>query len=287
MEVTQSEPGPLDIKLSATSVGDCLVYGGSTNRTLLCSGQRSDAFWTISPITGSETKSRYRGQQLHGGEILLLEPGGDVYQQAAAYHLQLAISVPVSLAERILHSEHQTSAKDLLEHWCVKSDQRITSRLTQMIEQHLSRPSVSSRPMSAGLDLAGNIIALVQDARQIRQDTSCLARRRCIVGRAEELIREHLDNPPSVTELCEATHSSRRLLFYAFKELLGRSPYAHAKVLRLHAARRRILARRHEPCVQQIGFDLGFWHPGQFAIDYARLFGESPSKTRLNSQRQG
>jgi AraC family ethanolamine operon transcriptional activator len=57
-------------------------------------------------------------------------------------------------------------------------------------------------------------------------------------------------------------------------------------VLRLHAARRRILARRNERCVQQIGFDLGFWHAGQFAIDYARLFGESPSKTRLDGQRE-
>jgi AraC family ethanolamine operon transcriptional activator len=101
------------------------------------------------------------------------------------------------------------------------------------------------------------------------------------------LIRSRLDDPPSVTELCEASHASRRLLFYAFKELLGRSPYAHAKVLRLHAARRHILARKNERCVQQIGFDLGFLHSGQFAIDYARLFGESPSKTRLDSQRKG
>lgn len=287
VEVTQSDPGPLEIVMSATRVGDCLISVGSSNRTLLCSGQRSDEFWTISPVTGSGNNSRYCGQQLHEGDILLLDPGGDVYQQVAARHPQLAVSIPLSLAERILQSEYQTSAKELLESRRVKSDQRITTHLTRMIGKCLSEPGACNRETGAGVDLAGDIIALVQEAQQIRHAPSCLARRQRIVGRAEELIRERLDDPPSVTELCEATHASRRLLFYAFKELLGRSPRAHAKVLRLHAARRRILARKQERGVQQIGFDLGFWHPGQFAIDYARLFGESPSKTQLDSQRRG
>jgi len=286
VEVTQSDPGPIEVVVSATLVGDCLVYGGSANRTLLCSGQRSDDFWTISPITRSGTGSRYRGQQLDEGEILLLNPGGDVYQQMAAGHRQEAVSIPVDLAERILQSEHQTCAEALWERWCVKSDPRITAHVARIARLLLSEPSAGHARTRASIDLAGKIIALVQEARQVRHAPSSLALRRRIVGRAEALIRSRLDDPPSVIELCEATHASRRLLFYAFKELLGRSPYAHATVLRLHAARRRILARRNERCVQQIGFDLGFWHSGQFAIDYARLFGESPSQTRLDSQRK-
>lgn len=287
VEVTQSDPGPTEIVVSATRVGDCLVYGGSANRTLLCSGQRSDDFWTISPITRSGTGSRYRGQQLDEGELLLLNPGGDVYQQVAAGHRQNAVSIPVALAERILEAEHLSSAEDMWKRWCVKSDPRITTHVARIAQMLLSESSAGHARTRASVDLAGKIIALVQEARQVRHAPSSLAQRRRIVGRAEALIRSRLDNPPSVIELCEATHASRRLLFYAFKELLGRSPYAHAKVLRLHAARRRILARRNERCVQEIGFDLGFWHSGQFAIDYARLFGESPSKTRLDSQRKG
>jgi AraC family ethanolamine operon transcriptional activator len=284
VEITQSDPGPIDIVMSAKRVGECLVYGGSANRTLLCTGRRSDNLWTISPITRRGTGSRYRGQQLDEGQILLLNPGGDVYQQMAAGHCQEAVSIPVDLAERIVQAEHQSSAEDLWERWCVQSNPRITTHVARILRQLLPDSGVRPAAMSTGVDLAGNIIALVQAARQVRYAPSSLALRRRIVGRGEELIRSRLDNPPSVTELCEATHASRRLLFYAFKELLGRSPNAHAKVLRLHAARRRILARKNERCVQQIGFDLGFWHPGQFAIDYAKLFGESPSKTRLDSQ---
>jgi len=283
VEVTQSDPGPIDIVLSARHVGQCLVYGGSSNRTLVCSGQRSAEYFTISPITRSGIGSRYRGQRLDEGEMLLLDPGGDVYQQTVAGHRQEAISIPAALAERILQAEHQSSAEDVWKRWCVKSTPHITTHMARIVDQILFRPDAGYSGASAGMDLAGNIIALTQEARQVRYVPSSLALRRRLVGRAEELIRSRLDNPPSVTELCEATHASRRLLFYAFKEMVGRSPNAHAKVLRLHAARRRILARSHERCVQQIGFDLGFCHPGQFAIDYARLFGESPSKTRLDS----
>ncbi|MFO8005188.1 helix-turn-helix domain-containing protein [Thioalkalivibrio sp.] len=289
VEVTQSDPGPIEMVLTSAQVGDCLVYGSGSNRSLLCSGTRSDAYWTISPITRHCGGGRFRGQQLDEGQILVLDPRGEVYQQIAAGHRQQAISIPLDLAERIAQAEHQTSAEAMWERWCLKSDPRVADQMARMLEQLLSEPR-SPGPETdpdAGMELAGKMIALIQNARQVRPARSSLAQRRRIVRRAEALIRSRLDNPPSVTELCEATHASRRLLFYAFSELLGRSPAGHAKILRLHAARRGILARSSERCVQQIGFDLGFWHPGQFAIDYAKLFGESPSMTRLRNNRTG
>ncbi len=285
VEVTQSEPGPIEAVLTAAQVGDCLVYESDSSRSLLCSGTRSEDYWTISPITRRCVGGRFRGQQLDEGQLLVLDPGGEVYQRIAAGHRQQAISIPLDIAERIVQAEHQTSAEAMWERWCLKSDPRVTAQMTRMLEQLLSAPQPRAVGTRAEMNLASRMIALVQEARQVRHARSSLVQRRRIVRRAEELIRSRLDNPPSVTELCEVTHASRRLLFYAFNELLGRSPAAHAKILRLHAARRGILARSSERCVQQIGFDLGFWHPGQFAIDYARLFGESPSMTRLRNNR--
>ncbi len=287
VQITQSEPGPIEATLTSTKVGDCLVYTSHCNRALLCTGGRSPDFWTISPLTRQCAGSRFRGQALDEGQVLVLDPGGEIYQQIAADHCQQAISIPVDLAERIAQAEHQTSAESMWDGWCLKTDPRVTNQVAQMLERHLSAPQPRGAETHTGIDLAGRMIALVQEARQVRQARSSLAQRRRIVRRAEELMRDRLDNPPSVTELCEATHASRRLLFYAFSELLGRSPAAHSKILRLHSARRRILARSDQRCVQQVAFDLGFWHPGQFAIDYARVFGESPSNTRLRGGRDG
>lgn len=287
VEITQSEPGPIEAALATTEVGRCLVYESHCNRALLCTGERSEDFWTITPLTRQCAGSRFRGQALDDGQVLVLDPGGEVYQQIAADHCQQAISIPVDLAERITQAEHQTSAGSMWESWCLKTDPRVTAQVARMLGRHLAAPQRRGTETHTGMDLAGRMIALVQEARQVPQARSSLAQRRRVVRRAEELIRDRLDSPPSVTELCEATHASRRLLFYAFSELLGRSPAAHSKILRLHAARRRILARSGERCVQQVAFDLGFWHPGQFAIDYARVFGEAPSKTRLQGGRDG
>lgn len=281
VEISQTGAGPIETFLTARRVDGCLVYESGSNQSLLCSGSRGDDFWTISPITRGAARGRFRGRQLDEGQILVLDPGGEVYQQVAAGQRQHAISIPVDLAERISQAEYGISAAELWGGWCLKSSARIADRMTGVIEALLYRPgSLRHSRSRAGIDLAGNMIALAQEARQLRHARSSLAHRRRVVGQAENLIRSRLNNPPSVTELCEATCASRRLLFYAFRELLGRTPSAHAKTLRLHAARRRILARRNERCVQQVATELGFRHLGQFAIDYARLFGESPSKTR-------
>ncbi|MGM0638462.1 MAG: helix-turn-helix domain-containing protein [Pseudomonadota bacterium] len=282
VEVTQSDPGPLDIMLSASRIGDCLIYSGTTNQNLLCSGQRSAAFWTISPITSGATRARFRGQTLNIGDILLQDPGGDVYLQMERGHLQEAISIPVDLVERTLRIEHQVALEDVWKGWCVRADFQLNFCMLILIRQFLSGQGDTAIREDA--DLAGQVIAMVQQAKNTRQLPSSYTARSRIVRRGEELIRARLDNPPSVTELCEATHASRRLLFYAFNEILGRSPSSHSKVLRLHKARSRILSRQNEPCVQKIAYDLGFLHPGQFAIDYARLFGESPRQTRLGKK---
>jgi AraC-like DNA-binding protein len=44
------------------------------------------------------------------------------------------------------------------------------------------------------------------------------------------------------------------------------------------------MASDQEHCVQLVASNLNFTHLGQFSIDYARHFGESPSQTRKRFQ---
>lgn len=283
VEITRSAPGLMETTLAATQIDHCLIYQCRSTVPLLCSGSRSDAFWTISPITDSCAEGRFRGQQLSAGQILLLDPGGEVYQQIARNQLQQAVSIPVGLVKRICQAEYGVPEDALWQRWNTKLSARVTAHISTLIDRILFDPCAPARlDIADGIDLAGHIISLTMDAERGRHPRSrpCLIQRRRIVGTAEDLMRSRLNNPPSIPELCEATHTSRRLLFYAFRELLGRTPSAHMKILRLHAARRRIVLRNHERCVQQVATDLGFGHLGQFAIDYALLFGESPSRTR-------
>lgn len=80
--------------------------------------------------------------------------------------------------------------------------------------------------------------------------------------------------------LCNMAGVSTRTLEYAFKERFNISPAAFLKSLRMVAVRKELIG--NQPRAQSVG-DLaaffGFWHSGQFARDYRKLFGETPSQT--------
>jgi len=284
VQITQSDPGALAVALSYRSIGNCLALRTESDRSLVCAGQRAENQWILTPITADCASGFYRGRQLEDGDLLLLDPGGEVFQRIVPGHRQNAVSIQLSLVERILRAEYQTSSAKFWQRWCVKSDPTVTREIDRMLQRLLTNHACNGNPWGTDIEFATQLIALVQKGAQPDYPRPNARSRRRIVVRAEELIRSRLEDPPSITELCEASHASRRALFYAFQELLGRSPSAHTKLLRLHAARRHIIKDHHQHGIAQIAFELGFNHPGQFSIDYSRAFGERPSETRKRAR---
>ena len=81
-------------------------------------------------------------------------------------------------------------------------------------------------------------------------------------------------------ELCRELAVSERTLHYAFQEIRGLSPMAYFKASRLNAVRQELkAAAAGTTTVGEIAQRWGFWHNGEFAADYRRLFGELPSQT--------
>ena len=284
VQITQSDPGAPAVALRYRSLGNCLVLGTESDRSLVCAGHRAEDQWILTPITADCASGFYRGRQLDDGDLLLLDPGGEVFQRIVPGHRQNAVSIQVSLVERILRAEYQTSSAKLWQRWCVQSDPSVTREIDRMLQRLLTNHTWNGNPWGTDMEFATQLIALVQKGAQPDYPRPNARSRRRIVVRAEELIRSRLEDPPSITELCEASHASRRALFYAFQELLGRSPSAHTKLLRLHAARRRIIKDHHQHGIARIAFELGFNHPGQFSIDYSKAFGEPPSETRRRAR---
>ena len=104
-----------------------------------------------------------------------------------------------------------------------------------------------------------------------------------LVKQAESFIEENLEKPITLTDLYQALHTSRRTLIYAFNDVVGMTPIAYVKMLRLNAIRRRLLTAEPETTpVYQVANHYGFWSAGHFARDYRTLFGESPSQTLNN-----
>jgi AraC family ethanolamine operon transcriptional activator len=105
-------------------------------------------------------------------------------------------------------------------------------------------------------------------------------RRSQMVKQANDYMQAHLDQPLTLSDLCQALDTSSRALCYGFQEVFGISPMAYLKLLRLQGVHRALKAA--DPgtkTVTGIAAQFGFWHLGYFAHDYHQMFGELPSET--------
>ncbi|WP_299203183.1 helix-turn-helix domain-containing protein [uncultured Amphritea sp.] len=112
-----------------------------------------------------------------------------------------------------------------------------------------------------------------------------LARKR-VVDRARDYMMSHINEPPTIVELCNNVGASRRKLQYCFQETLGTNPVAYLRTLRLNAVHRELLTPYRTESVHDIAVERGFLHLSRFANDYKQLFGELPSETLRRTQSQ-
>lgn len=104
--------------------------------------------------------------------------------------------------------------------------------------------------------------------------------RRRAVGRAREFIEANLGEAFTLADVCRVVGASRRTLTEGFREVLGMSPMRYVKLMRLNRARDALL--RAAPAtvkIVDVANAVGFWHMGQFAQDYRKVFGELPGET--------
>lgn len=104
--------------------------------------------------------------------------------------------------------------------------------------------------------------------------------RRQIVGRVEEFLRSHLDEPVQVAQLCAEIGVSERSLRNACHAVCGTSPKRLLTRRRMEAVHQALeTAQPGRDTVTRIATDHGFYELGRFAANYSSLFGERPSQT--------
>jgi AraC family ethanolamine operon transcriptional activator len=94
------------------------------------------------------------------------------------------------------------------------------------------------------------------------------------------VIEDRADEPVSVAEVAQLTGVTDRTLRYAFEEAYGLSPKQYLQAYRLNKVHRHLRQARNEGLnVSDVANGWGFWHMGQFARDYRRMFGSLPGET--------
>jgi len=112
----------------------------------------------------------------------------------------------------------------------------------------------------------------------IEDKSSPAVRTRALVA-ALDFIQLHQSTAITVCDICRATGVAGRTLRRAFLERFGISPMVYLRHARLSRARDKLSTSPTDNTITDVAIDQGFWHMGNFARDYRRLFGELPSQT--------
>ena len=96
------------------------------------------------------------------------------------------------------------------------------------------------------------------------------------VTKAVTWVREHFAQPIRIEELADLANMSLSSFHQHFRAVTAMSPLQYQKVLRLHEARRLMLARMLD--AGSAGRQVGYLSASQFSREYARLFGSAPTR---------
>ena len=105
------------------------------------------------------------------------------------------------------------------------------------------------------------------------------------IGEAVCWIRAHFAQPVTVDEMAASVHMSASTFHERFKAVTSLSPLQYQKVLRLHEARRLMLFQRMD--ASDAGHRVGYLSPSQFSREYARFFGNAPTRDIARVREEG
>ncbi len=94
-------------------------------------------------------------------------------------------------------------------------------------------------------------------------------------------VGDHQTDPVTVRDLLGISGASWRTIDYAFRERFDITPKEYLKTVRLNGVHKELRGGVDPSSTRicDIANGWGFWHMGQFAADYRKMFGELPSQT--------
>jgi len=225
----------------------------------------------------------FNGQRLDGNSIMLGR-GNDLDLCSPSLFGMIGVVVSSELLQPLWERMYQKRLSAWLESQIVV--RASPAAVHAVRELHMMAMDTLVHPLrddTATLQLRDAVLIEWIEALPATIDTSerkTVAARKRVVDRACEMMLANCAEPLSILELCSRVGASPRKLGYCFQDVLGTSPAKYMRAVRLNNVRRELKAVRDARTgVQDVAARWGFWHLGQFSLDYKRQFGELPSAT--------
>lgn len=231
---------------------------------------RAESASTFSFLSAAEPKAvRIFGRALRGNEIAVA---------CADVSFDILVPIGATLFFLILESPNYISRREV--GICNGSDLGAHS----VVELSRRIKAFESRRSEIDTTLANVLSNSVETSAALRADGVAGGARAAAVGHACRLIEWCSPQPLMLSELAAHCGVAERTIEYGFREIYDTTPLTYLRCQRLTRSRRLLLESSRSGSICEIARACGFTHMGQYATDYRRLFGETPSATRARGQ---
>ena len=280
-------PGSFAASLASVHLGDVVVQVVRGAPLLLLGTAKAGMTGLIQVLEGS-AKARWNGRRIAVEEIALCSGRN---QHEAAYQEAFACTV-ISFATAE-HAEGGAVAGGRapgpdapIAALRPEADARaILAAIGRAIEEATATGCAALRDAEARRSLRATILDIVRGMLAVpeaagRAQARLGRSRQRIVHAADAYLRANLARPVYTDELCVALGVSATSLHQAFHATVGISPHRYLKMRRMGMVRAALLSLSGPwHSVKAIALSHGFWHLGQFCLDYRAMYGETPSGT--------
>ena len=287
----QLSSGSFRGELSMAQLDGLRLFGEKTNLSLRQRGRLGNEVYGFAMSAESAEGVYFDGRKVHP-DAVMCGRGNQIDLVTPPNHRLIAVVVDRSLLNPLWESMYHKPLATWLERQMEllpspASAEALRSKHLRVLKEALALAQHVT-DVSCLHQLRDDILIEWIEALPPAVDTSdldSLARRKRMVDKACELMTANPDEPPSILDLCSRVGASRRKLNYCFQDVLGTSPTQYLRALRLNGVRRSLREAAPSATVQDIAARWGFWHLGQFSLDYKKHFFELPSETLTRSRR--
>lgn len=280
-EYTKLTSGPFQGKTiqahtAGLQLGLAAWSGGLLVRGAVPSGGRSFAL-----LSAGHQSARINGRILEREAVGTRSGSDELYFVGAPGTSMVVLTIEDGLLDRTLGMIFGADWKELggsTPVLRIRDAASAHASLRRLLAAMCRHPEHLTEPEAAAM-LEEQVLMALLSRLDLPADVVHPAERLRLARRADEYLRLNGSRPVSIAELCAATGARERTLHIACREHLGLPPAAYLRALRLHGARRDLRELGSATTVTDTATRWGFFHFGEFAGAYRRLFGEAPSQT--------
>lgn len=293
----QLSPGQFEGRFMEIRFRGIQLFREVTNQSVHQEGLMRAGDRVLGVPVAMQGQGYFCGRPIASDAIMTLG-GGDALAFTAPERFDVvAVSIPSQeLTRYAMDIEHRDIERELQNRPVIHASNECVNEfrgflLAALESVALTPTMLKYAAMQKGLEqalLSSVLKAVGGDEGMAGGSTSSPSHRHKLVARAQDYMREHVEEPLTVEDLCRTLQVSRRTLQYSFQEILQLNPVSYLRAMRLNGVRRMLKSSgAQRQSVQDIAARWGFWHLSHFANDYRRMFGELPSETLRNSAQPG